>query len=99
MDDHRKAESAGGEVGRGGNVATEAQHHVGLDPAEELSGRRHRLEEPRPEQSKILTDSTGHRYRGDQLELQPGGRNDGGLQPACGTERGHRDSVAEAAQL
>ena len=82
VEDDRYPASAGGEVDRGRDVATETEHHVGLHPAQQVRRRPNGPGQPQRHQSQLPPRPARQRNRRDQLERQAGRRDDGGLQAA-----------------
>ena len=86
MDHDGQAKPPGGEVGRGGDVSAEAEHHISLGAAQQSNGPLDRLDQARSHECQILSDSSWHRYRRDQLEFQPGRWHDCRLQASSGAD-------------
>ena len=85
----RQAEPPGGQVGRGGHVAAEAQHAPGPPTRRSTATVACTARSSRgPTRARSEAGPPRHRHRRDQLQRQPGGRDHRGLQAAGGADRG-----------
>jgi hypothetical protein len=78
----------GGQIGRAGHEAAEPDQHVGPLPAQHVGGGVDGSLQPAGHAQQVAARAARDRHRRDQRELVAAGRDDPGVQPALGAQRG-----------
>ncbi len=94
----RQASPARGQVGRHGDVAAVADHHVGAHPVDHVEGGAHRPEQPGRHLDQVRRGAARERHRRDQLQRVAGFGDHPLLQPLRGAQRGHLDAGIDPGQ-
>src|SRR5690606_18342530 len=96
-DDDRYAPAPRRQVAGGGDVAAEADEHVGLDPVEDAAGDADRAGEPAGDGEELRCERAWQRYGRHELELVAAGGHQPGLQAPFGAEAGDPDRRVDLA--
>ena len=97
VDDDRDA-TARGEVRRQRDVAAEPDDDVGASVLEHRAHLRDRRAHPRRQPDEVHARAPRHRGRGDEAQVVAALRDETGLEPALGAERGDADVGVVTAQ-
>jgi hypothetical protein len=97
--DHRDGAGAGGQVGGGGHVAAEADHHLRADLVDGVPGGLHGGAQQAGQPEPVGGGAARQRHLGHQQQLDPPLGHQPGLQPFRGAEGDHAQVGVAAPQL
>ncbi len=86
VDHDRDAQRPRRQIGRGGDVAAEADQDAGPVGPQQPDRGGDRSGQPGSDQGQVDARAARHRHRWDQLQPQTGGRHHGGLEAAGGAQ-------------
>jgi hypothetical protein len=96
--DDRHLVPLGSQIGGGGDVAAEADEHVGPHPVEDGASGVHRAGQPSRHREQPGRNRPGQRDRRDQLKRVAAHRHQPGFQAALGAQAGHLDAAVGLTQ-